>query len=326
MHIAYFGSPVLSAKLLRNLLDQYQLPISFIATQQDKPVGHHLKVEPTPVKIVGLEHDIDVFDEPLNSVNSKRLRQELSGRAIDLCIVFAYGKILSQDLLSQVKHGFWNVHPSLLPRYRGPTPTVFPIILGDVATGTTLIQMNAQMDEGDILAQNEIQINPNELREDIEERLIMLAGEQIQTSLESLSSGILTPRPQHHAHATYTPLLSREDGFIEEVFIQKALCNKQISENELPGIFQRYFAKNNIHVKQTRSSRSTLQSLFRALMPWPGLWTSVQIAGKIKRLKLLKISFEDKEGSPFIQTVQLEGKKPVEFNVFCKAYNYFQQK
>lgn len=324
MHIAYFGSPQISAELLAILLDQYDLPISLIVTQSDKPVGKRLQIEPTTVKALGLQHKLAIFDKPLDGLGTADLIQALSQHAIDLCIVFAYGKIISQELLNHTTHGFWNVHPSLLPKYRGPTPTVFPIIMGDSTTGTTLIRMNAQMDEGDILAQTQIPIDHLELREDIEDKLVTLAGEQIHTALQSLSAGALTYRAQEHELATYTTLLSRMDGFIEADFIKTAIHNGQITESDLPHVYQTYFGKNKIQMNQSFDAKDILRSLFRALTPWPGLWTTVPIAGVAKRLKIIHITLDDKISTSLIQTVQLEGKNQVDFATFCRAYSCFE--
>ena len=122
LKVAYFGTPDFSARLLKKLIDAVDLPIGIVqvVTQPDKKVGRKQVLTPSPVKVLAQENNIPVEDD-LRFMNNDL-------RNVDLVILFAYGDIISLDTLAKPKYGFWNVHPSLLPKYRGPSPVAEPLI------------------------------------------------------------------------------------------------------------------------------------------------------------------------------------------------------
>jgi len=320
MNIAYFGSPDISAELLKLLLKQ-NCPISLVVTQPDKAVGKRLQMSQTPVKRLANEYHIPLFDLQMNNTNETALIPLLQKQSINLGIVFAYGELLSGNLLKSLEYGFWNVHPSLLPRYRGPAPTTFPLLLGDTQTGVTLIQMNTFLDRGDIIQQTVVPISQNDNRRTIEERLIPLAAKDISNALAKLKAKSLKTKQQDNSSATYTRLLHKNDGYISYELVCKALGSKKISSRELPFILTSYFQKNNLLTEHTYTACDVVYNLYRGLSPWPGIWTKVPIHGREKRLKLLSMSPTDIELR--LEQVQLEGKTPVDFSTFTQAYNLF---
>ncbi len=320
MKIAFFGTPELSSTLLQKLLSMH-IPIELVVTQEDKPAGKRLEVSPSAVKSCALEHGIEIFDSELNQRSESTLIQRLQENSIDLCILFAYGRIISKNLLESIPHGFWNVHPSRLPLYRGASPTVFPILLGENNTGCTLIQMNEQLDEGDMIEQEMITIHPMDSRIELEHKLIDIAAKQLNGSLSVLQQGGLTKSPQKHASASYTRKIYRKDGFIKLDLLKQGVEGKQAPANELPDIFAWFNKANNQTPPPRFDTHLLIHRMVQALSPWPGVWTQVTINGKQMRLKILETRVQ--ESRLEIIKLQLEGKPPVDFITFIAAYNIF---
>lgn len=319
MNIAYFGSPEISADLLRLLLPIGDHKIALIVTQPDKAVGKRLTVTSTPVKQLAIAHNIEIFDKPLTKTNEQILIHAIKAKDIHLAILFAYGEILSQELLDCMRYGIWNVHPSLLPKYRGPSPTAFPLIMGDRATGTTLMQMNEFLDKGDIIYQNEIPIYSKDNRSTIEQKVIPIAGQQVIRALEKVNEHRLETKQQDESSATYTRLLKKNDGFISLELLVKALKGESITFEQLPAIIQRYYQKNNLTTSTFYRADITVYNLYRGLFPWPGVWTEIKVTTSSKRVKLIEMKLDN--GQLQLEKVQLEGKRPVDFPTFNRAYN-----
>jgi len=295
--IAYFGSPTLSVKLLDKLMNGAGSSIPLIVTQPDKPAGKRLLNTQTPVKEYAVEHRINIFDKSINPENEKLLIEMMAEKKIELGIVFAFGQFLSKKLLNSLKYGFWNIHPSLLPKYRGPSPLIYPILNGDNKTGITLIQVNENMDQGDIIKQQEFPIGESTTRLDIESQIAPIASKLIQSSLLDLINDLdIETSPQNDDVATFTKNIKKQDGFVDLELIDKALKGK---DNEAVNINRKY----------------------RAFTNWPGIWTKIIFNKKELRLKLLDLDLIDNK--IILKTVQLEGKKPVGFGQWNKAYNIF---
>ncbi|MCA9371754.1 methionyl-tRNA formyltransferase [Candidatus Woesebacteria bacterium] len=316
MNIAYFGSPEISASLLQKLLDN-GLPISFIVTNPDRKKGKRLSITKTPIKQLAIDRQIDFFDKPLTRQTESLLIKKLHDHNISICIVFAYGSILSTKLLTSVNRGFINVHPSLLPKYRGPSPIVYPLMLGETETGVSIIEINEKVDAGDILAQEVVPISIDQNKQSLIEELIVVAS-QLVTAV--INNSIEFNRvKQNNEKATYTKLLKKNDGFVKVDFIQSALGLKQKSESLIPPIIASYAKR--FHITLPTSLIDVLYNLYRGLDPWPGIWTIVETPKGIKRLKITSMSLSGNK--PVIKIVQLEGKRPVDFPTFNKAYNIF---
>ena len=149
INIVYFGSPELSADILQDLIDNKNINIALVVTQEDKLVGRKKILTSTPVKQLALKHKIPVFDGKIKVLIESDAQVSILNSA-DLGIVFAYGKILPNSLLDMIPGGFWNIHPSLLPELRGPSPIIYSLLLGHTTSGVCLIKMDDKMDHGDI--------------------------------------------------------------------------------------------------------------------------------------------------------------------------------
>ncbi len=280
--LAYFGTPDFSARLLEKILEDKQLPleVKLIVTQPDKKIGRKQILTPSAVKLAAQKYKLPTE----TSLKALKLSQ------FDLCLLFAYGEVIPEGLLKDPKYGFWNIHPSLLPKYRGASPVACPLINGDKETGVTIVQMDEKIDHGSILAQGKIPILPEEKRDKLTNRLADIGLDLFQETLLDLIEGQLTKEIQDEKKATYTKLLTKNDGFI-------SFEQLKIRQREFP---------------------QELFNRFRGLYPWPGLWTEIGINGQKKRLKITAMEFEN--GRLELKKVQLEGKKETIFEQFKEAY------
>ncbi len=205
-----------------------------------------------------------------------------------MTLVYAFGELIPEELLNLPKYGFWNIHPSLLPKYRGPTPIASPLINGDSITGVTIIKMDEEIDHGPIIAQESLTIDQSDRRPDLEKKLTDLGFELFKKTV--FNKDQLQIKPQNHSLATYTKKLEKSAGFISF-----ENCKLKIG-----------------------NSPEDLFNLFRGLYPWPGLWT---ILPNGKRLKITDVDFTGEK--LILKKVQLEGKKEIDFETFNKAYKVF---
>lgn len=315
MKIAYIGSSQFSANLLNKLIDiqdELGFHIDLIITQEDQPVGRKKIVTPTPVKLAGQENKINV------SFNLK----DLETTKPDIVILFAYGEIIPQWALDIPKHGFWNIHPSLLPAYRGASPTVYPLLLGDVETGTTIMQMDKELDHGNVLAQEKLIIEKNDTNIVLLNKLTDLSFTLLKKLLIKLTSEPeLQQTLQDHSKATYTRPLTKKDGYIPFDVIRACFELKQLSYEELPEILKDWYTRNKKTPDLTYNSYSIVKNMYKALKGWPDIWTLVKVNKIDKRLKIIEI---DLVSDTFkINKVQLEGKNIVDFSTFSSAYRIF---
>ena len=288
MKLVYFGTPQFSADFLEKILtdpDLKDLEVTLVVTQPDKPVGRKQIITPSPVKVLAQSHGLQVITA-LPDPDSDPYRALTEA---DVALVYAYGRIIPAHILALPKLGFWNIHPSLLPKYRGASPTAYPLLNGDTTTGVTLMQMDEKMDHGAIIAQEEYEIGPNEKRPDLERELTKMGFEMfkhvILTQSEAAGKNLgVPPAQQDHSQATFTKLLKKDDGFVELSDIYNAL----------------------------EGNGASIHNKFRAFFPWPGIWTLRPAQGKQQRMKITDCSLV--EGKLVINKVQFEGKNEIVFD------------
>ncbi len=214
MRIAFWGTSefigsIQRARFLRCLVAAGIRPALVITAPDSLGNG---KSEPPAVKGAALEFGIPV----LQPVSLDGFSGELARHELDLSLVAAYGKILPPDALAVPKYGSLNVHPSLLPRWRGPTPIQAALLAGDIVSGVTIIQMDAEMDHGPIAARREFSLAGRAwIAPELSDELTDLGVELFCEILDPWLAGKLTPQPQNHAAATYSRLLKREDGHVD---------------------------------------------------------------------------------------------------------------
>ncbi len=278
MKIIFMGTPEFGAIILDKLCQTSLKPI-LVITAPDKPVGRKQIITPPPVKVLAQKYNIQVA-QPEKILNLKSLIFNLKP---DLIVVAAYGQILPKEILEIPKYGCLNVHPSLLPKYRGSSPIQYTILNGDKKTGVTIMLMDEKMDHGPIITNCELRIaNYKYTLKGLEKKLANLGANLLIETIPKWIQGKIKPKPQNELEATYTKIIKKQDGKID-----------------------------------WQKSAQEIERQIRAFNPWPGTYT---IYNK-KRLKILKT--EILKGRLIIKKVQLEGKRPMNFKDFLNGHPDF---
>ena len=206
MKILFMGTPDFAVPSLQALIEAGH-EIVGVFTQPDKPKNRGMKLLPTPVKVVALEHDIPVF-QPTKLRDGTAL-ETIQFLAPDLIVVAAYGRILPQEILDYPKLGCINVHSSLLPKYRGSAPIHWAILNGDAESGVTIMNVVLELDAGDIISQAVTPIDPDETVETLHDRLADMGAKLLVDTVVSIENGTATRTPQQADLVTHAPMLSR---------------------------------------------------------------------------------------------------------------------
>ncbi len=210
----FMGTPELAATVLRRLL-QPDSPVRVVAvvTQPDKPVGRRQVLTPPPVKALAQEHGLAVL-QPV-SLRRPAAQEAIRRLAPDLGIVAAYGKLLPPEVLAIPPYGYLNVHPSCLPRWRGPWPVGAAILAGDDETGVSIMKLDEGMDTGPVLARRREPIRPDDTTGTLEQRLAAIGAELLVEVIPPYLRGDLQPEPQDDRAATYSGLVRKEAGALD---------------------------------------------------------------------------------------------------------------
>src|SRR6266404_4707175 len=210
MRIIICGTPHFAVPTFIHLLAQPDIEIAAVITQPDRPRGRGHEISASPVKEAAVAASIPVQQpEKIRSPETRDLLQRL---APDCIVIIAYGQIIPAALLNIPKLGWINLHASLLPKYRGAAPINWAIANGETQTGLTTMRIDAGMDTGDILMQEEIDIAPEETAPKLAESMAEAGAPLMLETLRGIAEGKLTPRLQNNNEATYAPLLKKEDG------------------------------------------------------------------------------------------------------------------
>ncbi|MCX6731666.1 MAG: methionyl-tRNA formyltransferase [Candidatus Parcubacteria bacterium] len=207
MKFAFFGTGDFSVKVAEILFQNNFIP-EFIITTPDKPAGRKMLLTPPPLKIWAQKNNIEFIQL------EKLTRYALPVTHYDLFIIAAYGKIIPKEILDIPKYGTLNVHPSLLPKYRGPSPIQSFILSGENETGVTVMLTDEQIDHGQILAKSEIRSTKSETYKELEEKLAELGGKLLVETIPDFIAGKIKPVAQDHSKATFTKKITKQDGLI----------------------------------------------------------------------------------------------------------------
>ena len=232
MSLVFIGTPEFAVPSLRRLAEAGH-KISAVITQQDRPAGRGRNVVPPPVKRAADDLGIPVHQpETLRDANVLTLLRAL---APEVMVVVAYGQILRQEVLDVAPRGVVNVHPSLLPRWRGASPIAGAILGGDEETGVSIMVMDAGMDSGPVLAQTRVAITPEDTTGSLTESLANAGAGLLVETLPGWISGKIEPRPQDDSLATSTRLARKEDGAIDWTLAARDIWRRVRAYNPWPG-------------------------------------------------------------------------------------------
>jgi methionyl-tRNA formyltransferase len=233
LSIVYLGTPEFAVPPLLKLINCKNVEIAAVISQPDRKKDRKGRLQGTPVKETALKHGLKVlqFEKIKNNCG------ELKNLNADLFITCAYGQILSQEVLNVPKHGVFNIHASLLPRYRGAAPAQWAIINGETKTGVTIMRTDIGIDTGDIILQKEAEITCCDTAGTLLQRLSLLGADAIAEALELLESGKITYTPQDGKAASYYPLIKKSDAEIDFSQSSVAVRNKIRAFNPAPVCF-----------------------------------------------------------------------------------------
>ena len=212
MRIVFAGTATFGQPTLNQLRDAGH-EIALVVTQPDRVAGRGLRVLQSGTKLLALKMSLEVFQP-------ERIRDEAAQARIrqvgaDVTVVVAYGQILPASLINAPRLGTLNVHASLLPRHRGPAPIEWSILSGDTESGVTIMQMDAGVDTGPILAQARVPLAPDATAGPLEGQLADLGARLMVRTLDDFAAGRVTPVPQPAEGATHAPRLRSEDGKLD---------------------------------------------------------------------------------------------------------------
>jgi methionyl-tRNA formyltransferase len=195
MNIIFAGSPEFALPSFNEILNTKH-KIAAVYTQPDRPAGRGRTLSPTIIKSAALEHNIPVHTP--NNFKDQQTIDQLKQYSPDIIVVVAYGILLPQEVLDIPRFGCINLHPSLLPKWRGATPVQYTLLHGDKSTGVTIIQMEKGMDSGPILLQQTSSITPNETSKTLLAKLAIQGGLAITKTLNNIESYRLSATTQQH--------------------------------------------------------------------------------------------------------------------------------
>ena len=307
LRAVFMGTPVFAVPTLVSLLDA-GCEIVGVYTQPDRRSGRGRRVTPPPVKQAATERDLPVF-QPASLRRDADARQQLVSLKPDLILVAAYGLFLPADTLDVPPLGALNIHPSLLPKHRGPSPVATAILEGDTTTGATLMQLDEGMDSGPIIAQRETTIGVNETAEDLTVRLFGMGARLLADTLPRWRTGEFAPVPQSEADATITRLLRREDGEIDWARPAHHIARQIRAYHPWPGTFTHW---NGKQLKVHQASPLNNDEDFAT-------GTVVEIDQGIGQ----GIGVATGEGILLIQRVQPEGRQAMDIGDFTRGYRGF---
>jgi len=249
--IIFLGTPDFSVPSLIALYQsEHQVPL--VITQPDRPKGRGKKLQASPVKQKALELGLNIFQP--QSINDPESISQINTFHPDFLVVVAFGQLLKKSVLDIPRNGVLNVHPSILPKYRGPAPIQWAIIHGCSNTGISIMQLDEGLDTGDILQIESVEIDPEETAGMLHDRLAIQGAKLLLQTINQLVENTITPEKQDHTQATYARLLKKQDGRID----------------------------------WNQSSQSII-NLIRGMTPWPGAFTFIDN----KRIKIFKATNVD---------------------------------
>ncbi len=305
MRVVYFGSTEFSLAGLEALVAG-GYDVAAVVTRPDRRAGRGRAMAETVVKTRSLELGIPVLQpEKLSAPDWLSI---FEGTGADIGIVSAYGALLPLALLNKALLGFLNLHASLLPRWRGAAPIQRAIMAGDALTGVTLMVMEEGLDTGDILAQVEVPIKPEDTGTSLEAKLAAAGAEMLTGALPDWERGALQRTPQDEAAATYAPPLQREERIIDWMRSGRDIHNQVRALAESPGAYTTFRGRRIIVLETSNTGR-----------PCAGQPGELRLAGEellvCSGAELLKL-----EG------VKPEGKRPMSGAEFVRGYRITQER
>lgn len=261
MRIVFWGTSAFAVPALRTLAAMPDVTVVSVIAQPDKPQGRHAEPVASPVAAAARELGLPLLQpEKVKAPEFERAIRDLSA---DVSVVAAYGRLIPDAVLQIPRLGTLNIHPSLLPRWRGPSPIQAAIAAGDAETGVSIMLLDAEMDHGPLLAQRRVPLSGTERHPDLEACLADVGATLLSETLPAYAAGKIASQPQDHAQATLCALLTRDSGRID-----------------------------------WNNTAEEIERLERASDPWPGIWTEWTDGTATLRVKLFASAVETATNAP----------------------------
>ncbi len=309
MRIVFMGSPEFAIPPLQSLIFNGH-DIAAVYTRPDRPGGRGRMPLAPPVKKAALLWNLQVVQVP--GFKSPEAVEQLTRFRPEAIIVAAFGQILPQAVLDIPCYGCINIHPSLLPKYRGPSPVVSSILAGDDFAGVSVMKLDAGMDSGPVFSRAQVPILAHDTAGSLTSRLFKIGGWMVLDVLANASVRTLFPEPQNAAEATYTREITKEDGRIDWNFAAVEIWRQVRAYQPWPEAFTFWQGKQVKIIEAAPLTAKELPEPGRVLALSPG-----------ENLAGAAVGIGTGDGVLGVLTVQLEGKRAMAAEDFIKGHRDF---
>src|SRR5579862_3595737 len=300
LDLIFCGTPRFAVPTLEKLVEA-GFRIHFVVTQPDRPKGRGLELVASPVKVSALKFNLPIA-QPDKIKTNDEFRSRIAAIKPDAIIVVGYGRIIPQWMLDLPPLGNINLHASLLPKYRGAAPIQWAIANGEPLTGVTTMRIDAGLDTGDILLQQELPISPEDTSETLAPRLAAIGADLMVKTLADLKAGKITPGPQDDSLASLAPILKKEDGRVAFNRSASEILNRIRGFQPWPGAYTAFRGKT-LQILKARAASGDLPQ------------GELRVAGDHLRVGCAQSSALD------LLEIQLEGKKRTAARDFIQGYH-----
>jgi methionyl-tRNA formyltransferase len=299
LDFVFCGTPQFAVPTLEKLVDA-GFRVQLVVTQPDRPKGRGLELVQSPVKQSALKLNLPI-SQPERIKTNDEFRAQLTALKPDAIIVVGYGRIIPQWMLDLPSLGNINLHASLLPKYRGAAPIQWAIANGETVTGVTTMRIDAGLDTGDILLQQQLPIAPDDTAETLAPRLASIGADLMVETLRGLRAGTIHPRPQDDSQASLAPILKKEDGLVDFSRSAEEIFNRIRGFQPWPGAHTKFRGKS-LQIIKAR--------------PVPEAVPPAELQTRVDRLL---VGCGQKTSLEFLE-LQLEGKKRTSAADFVRGY------
>ncbi|MDO8724014.1 MAG: methionyl-tRNA formyltransferase [Syntrophales bacterium] len=298
--ILFMGTPGFAVPALSLLVEQ-NYPLGGVVTQPDRPQGRGRVLQPSPVKTFALAHHLPILQP--ERVRDDDFLKTFRLLSPDMVVLAAFGQILPNEIIDGPKMGCLNIHPSLLPRYRGAAPINWAIIHGEQKTGVTIMRMAEELDTGDMIMQQETAIGADETFDQLHDRLASLGAELLVKAIEMTVRGTAVRLVQDGSAATCAPMLKKEDGLIRWDRDVDSIVNLIRGLASSPGAYT-FLEGKKLKVFGAKGEKTA----------------TGEPPGTVARREEASLTVSAGNGYVYLQDVQMESKKRMAVQDFLRGY------
>ncbi|MBI1784238.1 methionyl-tRNA formyltransferase [Candidatus Sumerlaeota bacterium] len=310
MKICFMGTPDFAVPTLQRLIESRH-EVALAVTQPSKPKGRGQKIVDPPVKVIAHQHGIPVIQPA--SLKKEPIEDKIREHGIDVIVVVAYGKILPESLLKSPRIGCLNVHASLLPEYRGAAPIQRAILEGRLETGVTIMKVEPALDTGPIIAQQKMEIQPDDDALSVSHFLSVLGADLLLRVLDDIErSGTIEGVEQDHSLATHAAMLTKEEGRIPWDHTSEQIMFRLRAFTPWPGCFTMLAGKRmGVLQAEPLDSEEAAHNKLDDELP-PGTVTGI--------IKGFGFTVRTGDGHLLVTQLQPEGKPAMDADAYLNGY------